>query len=364
MPELARKVEKHAPHRKCLSISLRCLEVHANGILYTGLALTARTEAEICGTRAVNRPSTATNEKSASRLADLVQPLRSVVTGETQSPDDAFQGRVCLGWLLWACQDYNGVLEMIPADVSTKLSESATSKTSNGTWLQVCGIRAVYLRGFAQEKIGATSEGLRTYRTLTPFLLSSPTLAAMNPQFRLWTERLLTRTIAASMTASTSPEYEDFDQLLRTFHLWTSLFKSNSTRVDLGAEVQFSRWDVWLAYYRTLSTILQRDLLYSPAYTDANPLIVAASSSVSYSEYLDARLQQRAELKRVEVSIETKLLEETRFPKANERNERIEIWVDAVMSNWHVMCGPSWTDEGLGEGGKPGIARGVLDVRR
>jgi hypothetical protein len=64
----------------------------------------------------------------------------------------------------------------------------------------------------------------------------------------------------------------------------------------------------------------------------------------------------------VESSMEAKLLDETRFPRANERNERVEKWIDAVMQNWRIMCGPTWQEAELGEGGKNALARGVLDV--
>jgi hypothetical protein len=117
-----------------------------------------------------------------------------------------------------------------------------------------------------------------------------------------------------------------------------------------------------MAYYDTLSYILRNGLVYSPSYSESTPLIVTSRFGISDEDFLKVRLRQRTELKMVESSMEIKLLEETRFPKANERNERVEKWIDTVMQNWRIMCGPTWQDAELGEGGKNALARGVLDV--
>lgn len=74
------------------------------------------------------------------------------------------------------------------------------------------------------------------------------------------------------------------------------------------------------------------------------------------------RMLQRAELKRVETTYEGLMLQEIRFPKAEEVNEEVEEWVEQVMQNWRVFCGPTWHDEELGEGGQATAGRTVLDV--
>jgi cargo-transport protein YPP1 len=229
--------------------------------------------------------------------------------------------------------------------------------------------------GFSQEKTGNPLEASGTYASMLPFLASIPALGALSSEFRLWTERLLCRMTAVA-TSSSPGERMELDRMLQMFHLWTSLSRltpanlkvpyqpptQTQSLVELGPEVEYSRWDMWMAYYRTLSYILQKGFIYAPSYTESNPKVLHSRLGIADGEFLKVRLQQRAELKRVEASIETKLLDETRFPKANERNERIERWVDAIMANWRVMCGPTWQDDELGEGGKNAIARGVLDV--
>lgn len=73
-------------------------------------------------------------------------------------------------------------------------------------------------------------------------------------------------------------------------------------------------------------------------------------------------MQQRIELKRVEGVYESLLIKETQFPKASETNREVEAWVDSVVGNWRLLCGPTWNNHDLGEGGKEGIARSALDV--
>lgn len=121
--------------------------------------------------------------------------------------------------------------------------------------------------------------------------------------------------------------------------------------------------DVWFAYYKKLSDILQHGWLYAPGQTmDTPPRILESPETLSDSEFLASRLRQRADLKNIEAINESFLLKETQFPKATDRNEDVEAWTEAVMRNWRIMCGPSWRDEELGEGGKGAVARGVLDV--
>lgn len=119
---------------------------------------------------------------------------------------------------------------------------------------------------------------------------------------------------------------------------------------------------VWKAYYDTLSIILRRGFLYSGSSDPDHALLGDAAEHASEEQYLSARLQQRAELKLSETMYESLLLKEIRFPKAIESNEEVDNWAESVMSNWRIMCGPAWTDEELGEGGKAAVGKGVLDV--
>ena len=338
----------------------------------TALALTARSEAQVANYVPTERPSTATSESTRSRLSNLIPPLLQAITEERVHPDDAFQANVCLGWLHWVLKEPGLAAAPLPKDISTTLLNFRANGTHSPLWIQVCGVKAAYIRGFAQEKTNNVDNALETYTSILNFLSSVPSLGSMSPEFRLWCERLLTRMIALVMDSAPGKRL-DLNRTLQIFHLWTSLFSLKPTNqheqppraptpVELGSEVLYSRWDVWMAYYDTLSYILRNGLVYSPSYSESTPLIVTSRFGISDEDFLKVRLRQRTELKMVESSMEIKLLEETRFPKANERNERVEKWIDTVMQNWRIMCGPTWQDAELGEGGKNALARGVLDV--
>lgn len=100
---------------------------------------------------------------------------------------------------------------------------------------------------------------------------------------------------------------------------------------------------VWRAYYDTLSVLLQNDMV--------QPIFHSKS-------------QQRAELKSVEATYEAILLEEVSFPRADQVNAQVESWVDQVMANWRIMCGPTWLEGDLGKSDKAALGRGVLEVGR
>lgn len=78
---------------------------------------------------------------------------------------------------------------------------------------------------------------------------------------------------------------------------------------------------------------------------------------------MGARSQLRAELRGVEVQYENLLLAHTSFPKADETNDDIRHWIELVMTNYRLFCGPSWSNADLGAGGKMGVAESTLDVR-
>jgi hypothetical protein len=76
------------------------------------------------------------------------------------------------------------------------------------------------------------------------------------------------------------------------------------------------------------------------------------------------RPQFASELRRIESICENNLLREAKFPTAQANNSQVEEWVEQVISNWEVLCGPHWQDQDLGEGGQNAVGRNVLDVSR
>jgi len=173
----------------------------------------------------------------------------------------------------------------------------------------------------------------------------------------MWGEQSLVRLCQLSDQSMGLSERINASEALRTYRYWAKFWDATSKNAasDAGSSARYRRL-AWKAYYDSLSTILRYDLAYEP---DSTPIIQEKPTPTAQS---DARLRQRAELKRVEAVYENLLIRETHFPKASETNHEVETWVDSVMDNWRLLCGPTWSDDDLGEGGKEGVARGVLDV--
>jgi hypothetical protein len=204
-------------------------------------------------------------------------------------------------------------------------------------------------------------DAVQTYSSIVPWLSSMKTLGAESSLFRSWTERLLVRLCQLSDQSTETGAHADPAEALRAYRIWANYWDAaGKTAGDEG--MARHRRSAWKAYYNTLSSMLRHNSLHI-----ADPTIAENNPSTNPEKPLlqqpvNARMQQRAELKRVETVYEGLLLKETPFPKASENNFEIEAWTDSVMDNWRFLCGPKWTDADLGEGGKEAVGRGVLDV--
>jgi hypothetical protein len=210
--------------------------------------------------------------------------------------------------------------------------------------------------GSAQEKTGAVRDAVSTYSSVIPWLSSSP-IAAPSMQSRMWTENVVVRLCQLSDQSAGAGEYITSTQALHNYRFWAKFW--DATVAGGGSDAPSAarhRRLAWKAYYDTLSIILRRNLPYEP---EAMP---ATSEKPPLHTQSTLRLRQRAELKRVETIYEGLLIKETQFPKAIQSNYEIAAWIDSVMDNWRLLCGPTWSDADLGEGGKEGIGRSVLDV--
>ncbi|KAF5854510.1 hypothetical protein GGP41_007346 [Bipolaris sorokiniana] len=337
VPELCRKVEKHAPHRKCLTV-------------------TARSETQIAA-YSTQRPSTASSTSSAG-LSQIVPSLLAAIDEDSSHDQDVFQATVCIAWTHYVLDELAQAVSRLPKDfgvVATELSSEAGGSLHG--WSRVCLVKGSYIRGSALEKTGAVGEALTAYSSIMPWLSSAITPSTESAQFHMWGEHSIVRLCQLSdQSTSTGENVTAFDAL-RTYRYWAKFWDASSKNntTDIADSAQHRRL-AWKAYYDSLSIILHRNLPYEP---DSTPVIAEKPSSNPRS---DIRLRQRAELKRVETIYENLLIKETKFPKASETNHEVESWVDSVMDNWRLLCGPTWSDEDLGEGGKEGVARGVLDI--
>ena len=204
--------------------------------------------------------------------------------------------------------------------------------------------------GLSLEKTNSPREATRTYESMLPYITSLPSTFAKAPEQRYWTESLLTRHCMLSsyhISTKQSPPISAVppSRILAPFRAFSKYWDTKGASIpglhNKIGERQSSYTRTWGCYYDTLSVLLQRE---------------------GTAHVFDSKLQQGAELKKVEAAYEGVLLKETQFPKADQANSQIERWVDQVMANWRIMCGHTWQDEDLGAGGKASLGRGVLDV--
>ncbi|KAF2463742.1 filamentation protein-like protein [Lindgomyces ingoldianus] len=342
VPELCRKIEKHAPHRRCLT-------------------LTARSEVQIA-TYSTQRPSTSASTASTG-LSKIIPSLLTAIDEEGDYVEDAFQATVCLGWLHYVLEEPGLAVARLPKDFAVVAVKMSGKDSMLSPWSRACIVKGVFLKGSSQERIASVEDAVGTYRSIIEWLSSLNSLGTESPQFKAWTERSLVRLCQLSDQSAETGEYVDPAEALQVYRFWAKYWESTAktTGADGPNAAKYRRL-AWKAYYDTLSAILRHSLPYNPESTALENQSLSASEKSPLRKCPSLRLQQRAELKRVETVYESLLLKETHFPKASESNNEIEAWTDAVMDNWRVLCGPTWRDEDLGEGGKEAVGRGVLDI--
>ncbi|KAJ9642805.1 hypothetical protein H2199_004326 [Coniosporium tulheliwenetii] len=326
-------------------------------------ALRPRTQRESRGPvseQSSQRPITASSTSSS--LPSLIPPLLSAIEAETAYAQDAFQATTCLGWMHWVLDEPNLTIVRLPRDISAAVQGLSDSGVALQEWTKVCIVKAAYLKGISQERNESSAEAFHTYSSIMPYLSYLPSLTSVTPQFRLWTERLLTRLCLLWSGLGASQDFTGMGDGLRIFRVWDRLWDGRAVAADTEPGSRTARRLVWKTYYDLLSSIIQRGFATGSSVDGSEKRTLASLEPSQYRDAPASRLQLRAELNRVEVTYESLLLQETHFPRASERNEEIESWVEAVVSNWRVLCGPGWQDEELGEGGKESVARGVLDM--
>ncbi|KAF4257216.1 hypothetical protein CNMCM8812_003129 [Aspergillus fumigatus] len=332
VPELIRKVTKHAPQKTCF------LQV-------------ATAESQIAHYNQ-KRPSTAqSSSSSSSSLPELIPPLLSTIENEDGSPEELFQAQVCLGWLHWSLSEPGLAAAHLPKDfgeVADKLGENISP------WTEVCLVKGCYMKGAAQAMVSEPHDALNILETVTPWLSSySTSLSSKCSQFLHWSEKLLGKaaSIASQEAVKRAPsgDSELIKTALKLCRLWSAhpYVKQNSSLESVnpeGPSEPAAKSATWKSYYDLLTAILQDGLFY-----------VSPTSGPD-------RPQLAGEIRRVEAIYETNLLREVKFPMANSRNEQIENWVEQVIQNWQELCGPKWTDEDLPKGGQIAVGRNVLDI--
>lgn len=231
--------------------------------------------------------------------------------------------------------------------------------------------------GSCQENAGNLKEAVQTYESMLPYISNAQSSFGSTIEHRRWTERLLARYCLLTCRYVKSKAHQPKDLLLSSsliaptfllapFRTWAEFWDIKFDQNTRTLSAPFNHRDispitVWQAYYDTLSALFQIESTY--------PFISAVKNAFGkggplYETYFFAKSksQQYVELKRVESTYENFLLNDLNFPKANEATPEVEAWVNQVMNNWRVLCGPTWRHEDHGPGGKESTARNVLAV--
>jgi len=221
-------------------------------------------------------------------------------------------------------------------------------------------VKSRYFLAFAHEQEGSLDQARQIYDSAIQYTNSTQGDIAASSEYRLWTERLLSRACSLEMGDSDISTISQATSALLRFRDWTS-FWDRGTRTSVAASMSYDmpKRLVWGRYFRLLSSLLAAGLVVTDSKTSP---ISSANTSMSDEALTSNRRKQRAELKRVEVTYETLLLEETRFPKASQSNTEVEFFVERAVKNWRIFNGSFWREADLGEGGKEAVTRGVLDI--
>ncbi|KAI1175991.1 hypothetical protein F4777DRAFT_578418 [Nemania sp. FL0916] len=339
VPELVRKVRKHANDRACL---------------------TAAAEAEHAVVKASQKQPTNSKPTTAVSAADLdtgrlLPKLLEAIDAEHTYPQDRFQAQVCIGWVHWTVGEYDHVSPRLPSGEEQELLR-LDQPEGTSEWTRVCALKATYLRAYCLSQDSQTVEALGVFQGSLPLLSHILNGHKGRAQLRFWAELLLTEycMLQAQALDRGDKSLEDDDSLV-PFRAWAKYWEATKTQGaplvgGHGFRGAVPRRRVWNEYYAAISGILLQDLPYPTGFV---------GSAVNEST---ARSQLQVELKKVEAAYEALLLSETTFPRADEEREEVEGFVAAVMKNWSVSASRDWHEQDLGPGGKEGRSRGVLDI--
>ncbi|KAJ5830031.1 hypothetical protein EN45_079330 [Penicillium chrysogenum] len=332
IPELIRKVTKHAPQKTCL-------------------IQTATAESRVVAY--LQQKSSGDSSSSSPSLVELIPALLMTIENNDGSPQELLQAQVCLGWVHWALNEPGLSAARLPKDFAATLDSLASGGEQPTSWTEVCLVKGCYIKATAQSTAADTNEALETFASLIPWLSGGKLASITTPQFLNWSESLmgngalLASAEATKHTPCSNPKHAEI--ALQLFRLWAAhpavrqgVSANNPSNGDSFGPAP--RALVWTAYYRFLTAVLQSGLTYTGPNDGPD------------------RPQLCSELRRVETIYERNLLSEVMFPTASSQNSQVEEWVEQVISNWQVLCGPEWQDSDLGEGGQNAVGRNVLEI--
>ena len=319
LPELIRKVTKHAPQRKTL-------------------IATAALEHEIIKHRSAGvRPPSSAEEASHPFARPLETLKREIESSQSlKTPEEGIQGRTCIWWAHWVAGSDEEVFT--PGNVTPYTEEEDATYS---VWTKICIVKAAYIKGSILASRRAVLDADVAFERVIPLLDLNKGAFTSTPQLAYWTEQLL----AEIALIRTNQDMSDGgDSATAAFRDWAQLASKSTPPSPTAyghARGPKTRLFVWRAYYQHLSSLLQKGRPEDPPHLRTNLV---------------------PELHRVETAYENDLMRKVQFPKAGESNQVIEEWVEQVIRNWEALCGSQWVKSDLGEGGRNSIGRNVIEI--
>lgn len=257
----------------------------------------------------------------------------------TQNPlaEETFQGKTCLAWATSAGLIPSSEDPFNTADTVALFDRYGQKGAS--TLTKICLLKAIYIQARRHSQRNEVQQTQHLYRIAAVWVELNIDTVRLVPQLAYWAEQVLAE------YATLQSEFVSADDRLKALQSW-SVLASRSQEVSsstYGNPLSHkSRGAVWRIYYDILSQSL--------------------AESGQTSSAVIPRSQQASQLRSVESAYETVFLQYRKFPKASDSNAPVEGWVEQVIRNWYILCGPGWQESELGEGGRNAVTRNVLDV--
>ena len=338
---------EHVQHSLRISAKRSTYHIVHNGLIAenAGLILTANTELKIL--KHSNLRSS-TSSSQVPELGQLIPPLLSTIETQSHSDGDVFQCQVCLAEIHWLLAEPGLAVSRLPKDIISLLPKISQARALSDC-MTIDILKSTYMRAIFYKQEGNVIGGLETFKSIVPWMHQHESRLLSQLQMLLWSEQILAN---MALTAISGLDLSDrsnkrIDIALQAFRHW-AIFSARSKalpRDEFGIIRPFKKKiEILKAYYLFLSHLLQHGVDHH---------VLGEKHT---------RLHQVAELRRIESAYENELLRVTQFPKAQESNRIIEDWVEQVVRNWEVLCGRTWPESELGEGGRDAYGRNVLDI--
>ncbi|KAJ6263899.1 putative cargo-transport protein ypp1 [Drechslerella dactyloides] len=308
------------------------------------------------------------------------------------SVEEIYQAEVTLAYLHHLLQAHRVVLQILPVELPTR--DDVTQE-----WTKVCAIKALCLKGMAQEALKMKEEAIQTYKGL-PIPDSNSGVGSSGAEAVYWIRKTLSRFAIASWElfegveasgpeapkeAHDDDEYDEEDGLdeLDELHSGLRVVQDVGERKDNISSVTpapseprlelrraltesglIGAFRAYHAFSTSLTNLRSATAMSTLSLIKSTPDKIAAEDELSrkyiyetylkvVSKYMKSHIERdeeigeefRTEINDIEEIYESLLMKMTKFPNASALNHDVLHWVDTVVDNW-VTLGSRASDAG------------------